>query len=304
MLGEGAARGFAHLGVDRALYESGTPVDWLGGASIGAVMAAGMATGLEPGIVIERARKAFVDGKPFGDVTVPIISFLRGRRMERLIDAQLPGEIEDLPVPFFCVSSNLGNGRVQVHDRGSLPRSLRASVSLPGIFPPAVINGELSVDGGILDNLPVDLMRARPVGRVIAVDLSSRKDYTVNYDSVPSPWRVLAGRILPLSTRYRVPSPVALMSMAMSIGAIGSARAAGARASADLLVRPPVGGFSFTEVRNLTASSKSVIAKRRRRLPRVGRRRAESKLLGRGADRAGGTCSIQSGSGGSRVLLC
>jgi predicted acylesterase/phospholipase RssA/CRP-like cAMP-binding protein len=248
VLGGGAARGFAHLGVYRALYESGTPVDWLGGASIGAVMAAGMATGLEPGIAIERARKAFVDGKPFGDVTVPIISFLRGRRMERLIDAHLPGEIEDLPVPFFCVSSNLGNGSVQVHDRGSLPRSLRASVSLPGIFPPAVINGQLSVDGGILDNLPVDLMRARPVGRVIAVDLSSRKDYTVDYESVPSPWRVLAGRMLPLSTRYRVPSPVSLMLMAMSIGTIGSARAAGARA--DLLVRPPVGGFSFTEVRN------------------------------------------------------
>jgi predicted acylesterase/phospholipase RssA len=248
VLGGGAARGFAHLGVYRALHESGIRVDWLGGASIGAVMAAGMATGLEPGIAIERARKAFVDGKPFGDVTVPIISFLRGRRMERLIDAHLPGEIEDLPVPFFCVSSNLGNGSVQVHDRGSLPRSLRASVSLPGIFPPAVINGQLSVDGGILDNLPVDLMRARPVGRVIAVDLSSRKDYTVDYSSVPSPWRVLAGRALPLSRRYRVPSPVSLMLMAMSIGTIGSARAAGARA--DLLVRPPVGGFSFTDVRN------------------------------------------------------
>jgi NTE family protein len=167
--------------------------------------------------------------------------------MERLIEEHLPGQIEDLPVPFFCVSSNLGNGSVQVHDRGSLPRALRASVSLPGIFPPAVVNGQLAVDGGILDNLPVDLMRGRPVGRVIAVDLSSRKDYTVDYESVPSPWRVLAGRAFPLAKRYRVPSPVALMLMAMSIGAIGSARAAGARA--DLLIRPPVGGFSFTDVR-------------------------------------------------------
>jgi predicted acylesterase/phospholipase RssA/CRP-like cAMP-binding protein len=247
VLGGGAARGFAHLGVYRALHEAGVRVDWLGGASIGAVMGAGMATGLEPGIALERARVAFVEGRPFGDVTVPIISFLRGRRMERLIDEHLPGQIEDLPIPFFCVSSNLGNGTVQLHDRGSLPRALRASVSLPGIFPPAVVNGQLAVDGGILDNLPVDLMRGRPVGRVIAVDLSSRKDYTVDYDSVPSPWRVLAGRTLPLSRRYRVPSPVSLMLMAMSIGAIGSARAAGARA--DLLIRPPVGGFSFTDVR-------------------------------------------------------
>jgi predicted acylesterase/phospholipase RssA/CRP-like cAMP-binding protein len=247
VLGGGAARGFAHIGVYRALYEAGMRVDWLGGASIGAVMAAGMATGLDPDEVTRRARRAFVDGRPFGDITVPIISFLRGRRMERLINEHLPGEIEDLPVPFFCVSSNLGNGTVHVHERGSLPRALRASVSLPGIFPPAVVDGQLAVDGGILDNLPVDLMLARPVGKVIAVDLSSRKDYTVSYDSVPSPWRVLAGRVIPLSRRYRVPSPVSLMLMAMSIGAIGSARAAGARA--DLLIRPPVGGFSFTDVR-------------------------------------------------------
>jgi len=248
VLGGGAARGFAHLGVYRALHEAGIPVDWLAGASIGAVMAAGLATAPDPADAIARARKAFVDGKPFGDITVPIISFLRGRRMERLINANLPGQIEDMPVPFFCVSSNLGNGTVQVHEQGPVPLALRASVSLPGIFPPAVVNGQLAVDGGILDNLPVDLMRARPVGRVIAVDLSSRKDYTVNYESVPSPWRVLAGKVVPMARSHRVPSPVSLMLMAMSIGAIGSARAAGARA--DLLVRPPVGGFSFTDVRN------------------------------------------------------
>jgi predicted acylesterase/phospholipase RssA len=230
------------------MHEAGVPVDWLGGASIGAVMAAGLATAPDPAEAIARARKAFVEGKPFGDITVPIISFLRGRRMERLINANLPGEIEDMPVPFFCVSSNLGNGTVQLHDRGSVPRALRASVSLPGIFPPAVVNGQLSIDGGILDNLPVDLMRARPVGRVVAVDLSSRKDYAVSYEAVPSPWRVLAGKLLPMTGRHRVPSPVSLMLMAMSIGALGAARAAGARA--DLLVRPPVGGFSFTDVRN------------------------------------------------------
>jgi predicted acylesterase/phospholipase RssA len=124
---------------------------------------------------------------------------------------------------------------------------LRASVSLPGIFPPAVIGDQLAVDGGILDNLPVDLMRRRPVGRVVAVDLSSQKNYTVSYDAVPSPWQVLASRMLPFSKKVRVPGTISLMLMAMSIGALSSARAAGARA--DLLIRPPVGGFSFTDVR-------------------------------------------------------
>lgn len=247
VLGGGAARGFAHIGVYRAMYEAGIPIDWLGGASIGAVMGAGMATGLDPDTVTQRARIAFVDGKPFGDLTFPIVSFLRGRRMEKLIDEHLAGQIEDLPLPFFCVSSNLSNGTVSVHDRGSLPRALRASVSLPGIFPPAVIGNQLAVDGGILDNLPVDLMRARPVGRIVAVDLSSQKNYTVSYDAVPSPWQVMAGRFLPFTKKHSVPGTVSLMLMAMSIGAIGTARAAGARA--DLLIRPPVGGFSFTDVR-------------------------------------------------------
>ncbi|MGB5104200.1 MAG: patatin-like phospholipase family protein [Steroidobacteraceae bacterium] len=247
VLGGGAARGFAHLGVYRALCEAGTPVDWLGGSSIGAVMGAGMAGGLEPGEVISRARTAFVHGKPFGDITLPIVSFVRGRRMERLIDQHLGGDIEDLPVPFFCVSSNLGQGTVTVHERGSLPQALRASVSLPGVFPPAVIGRQLAVDGGILDNLPVDLMRERPVGRVVAVDLTSRRTYEVDYDAVPSPWAVLAGRFLPITKRYRVPGAVSLMLMAMSIGTMAATRAAALRS--DLLIRPKVGGFSFTDVR-------------------------------------------------------
>ena len=223
------------------------PVDWLGGSSIGGVMAASMATGSEPAEVIGRAHEAFVRGKPFGDITLPIISFLRGRRMERLIDEHLAGDIEDLPLPFFCVSSNLGQGTVQVHDRGSLTRALRATVSLPGIFPPAVINRQLAVDGGILDNLPVDLMRGRPVGHIVAVDVTTRRDYAVDYDSAPSPWAVLAGRALPLGRRYRVPSPVSSMLMAMSIGTMAATRAAGQRA--DLLIRPAVDRFSFTDVR-------------------------------------------------------
>ena len=246
VLGGGAARGFAHLGVYRALLEAGIPVDWVGGSSIGAVMGAVMAAGLEPGEAIARAHKAFVDGKPFGDVTLPIISLLRGRRMERLIKQHLSGEIEDLPLPFFCVSSNLGQGTVQVHDRGSLPQALRASVSLPGIFPPAVIDRQLAIDGGILDNLPVDLMRERPVGRVVAVDVSSRRNQNVEYDAIPSPWQVLVGRVFPYFKRTRVPNPMSLMLMAMSIGTLEASRIACERA--DIVIRPPVGGFSFTDV--------------------------------------------------------
>ena len=247
VLGGGAARGFAHLGVYRALVEAGMPIDWIGGSSIGAILGAGMSVSEDPALVIDRARAAFVGGKPFGDVTFPIVSFLRGRRMERLIDEYLGGQIEDLAIPFFAISSNLGNGNVQVHERGSLPRALRASASLPGVFPPTVVDRQLTVDGGILDNLPVDVMRDRPVGRIVAVDVTARRNYEVDYDVVPSPWTLLAGRMLPFAKRHRVPGTLSMLLMAMSIGTMESSLRAGQRA--DLLVQPSLAGYGFTDVK-------------------------------------------------------
>ncbi len=247
VLGGGAARGFAHLGAYRALVEAGVPVDWLGGASIGAILAAGVAAVPDPHEAIAKARRAFVDGKPFGDVTLPIVSLLRGRRMQRLIEEFLPGDVEDLPTPFFCVSSNLAAGTLHVHRRGSLPQALRASAAVPGVFPPVVHEKQLVVDGGLLDNLPVDRMREQPVGRVIAVDVAARRHTEVDYDAVPSPWAIWAGRRLPFARRYRVPSAMSMLLTSMTIGSMQSSRAAAARA--DLLIRPAVGEFGFTDVR-------------------------------------------------------
>jgi predicted acylesterase/phospholipase RssA/CRP-like cAMP-binding protein len=251
VLGGGAARGFAHLGVYRAMCEAGIGVDWIGGSSIGAVMGSAIALDLPPDEAIRRARAAFVDGKPFGDMTLPVVSLLRGGRMERLIGEYLGGMIEDLPLPFFCLTSSLGSGQSRFHDRGSLPAALRASVSLPGVFPPAVIDGQLYIDGGILDNLPVDRMRGRPVGRVLAVDVTARQTYEVDYASVPSPWKVLAGRYLPFSRRYRVPGFLSVVLKAAEVGTMAAAREAGQRA--DLLVRPDVSRFSLTNVKAFEA---------------------------------------------------
>ena len=76
-------------------------------------------------------------------------------------------------LPFFCVSTNLTRSRVEVHDRGDAGTAIRASVAIPGILPPVPFDGELLVDGGVLNNLPCDIMRATgAVHRLIAVDLS------------------------------------------------------------------------------------------------------------------------------------
>lgn len=247
VLGAGAARGFAQVGVYRALVEAGIPIDWVGGTSIGGIMAAAIALDRRPDDVTAQVREAFVGGKPFGDLTVPVMSLLRGRRMERLLKAQLDMQIEDLPIPYFCVSSMLDGTRTNVHERGSLIDALRASAALPGMLPPVVVDGRLAIDGSVINSLPVDVMKEKLVGKVIAVDLSSRRDYLVDYEELPSPWAVLRGRLLPFTRRHRVPGLASTLLKATEIGTM--ARTKELCKQADLLLQPPVGGFSMTEVK-------------------------------------------------------
>ena len=158
VLGGGGARGFAHLGVWRALAELGVEVDVIGGASIGAPLGAGMAMRIAPDEFIARAVELFHD---LLDYTVPVVSLVKGARITRNI-ASVFGDIDvrDLWLPFFCVSTNLTRSRVEVHDRRDLATAIRASVAIPGIFPPVPFDGDLLVDGGVLNNLPCDVMRA------------------------------------------------------------------------------------------------------------------------------------------------
>ncbi len=245
VLGGGGARGFAHVGVYRALCEHEIPIDWVGGSSIGAVFAAGIAMGWDPRKVEEEARHSFVKGNPFGDFTVPLVALLRGRRIDRLAQRSFSGDIEDMLIPYFCVSSDLSAARLTVHERGELWRAIRASVSLPGVLPPAVEAKHLAIDGGILNNLPVDIMLDRSVGKVIAVDLSAGKEYEVDYLEIPSPLQIMLSR-LPFTRKLQVPGIVTLMMKATVMASAIHSRSV--RSEASLLLNPPVGRFGLLAV--------------------------------------------------------
>lgn len=247
VLSGGAARGFAHLGVYRAMDELGIPIDWLGGTSIGAIMSFAIALDLDVEEAIASVRTAFVVGRPFSDYTLPLISLLRGGRMRRLSQAHFPGVIEDLPLPCFCISSNLGTGAANIHERGSVWQAICASAALPGVMPPTIHDGQLAVDGAMLNNLPVDVMQEKLVRHVVAVDLTSRQQVDVTYDEVPSPWAVLAGLLLlPFSKRYGVPGAATTILKATELGT--RRRVLELAARADLLLRPPVHSFSMLSV--------------------------------------------------------
>lgn len=247
VFGGGGARGYAHLGVYRALLELGIPVDWVGGASIGSIFGAPVAADWPYEKAYRIARQSFVKGKPFSDYTLPVAALIRGRRMERELYANQDFQIEDMPLPFFCISSVLDSGELCLHESGNLSAALRAGAALPGVIPPAVVDRRLHIDGAVLNSLPVDIMLQKPVGKVIAVDLSSHKSYEVDYTSIPSPWAILAGRMLPFMRHYRVPSLATTILKATEIGTQQQVRAAGKRA--DLLLRPPVRQFGLTNVK-------------------------------------------------------
>jgi NTE family protein len=197
VLSGGGARGFAHLGVVRALREHGVPIDLVGGTSMGGILAAGVAADWNDAELVLRFRRSFVDTNPLSDFTLPFVSLVSGRKVGQLLRREL-GEIdiEDLPLPFFCVSSNLTTGRIAVHQHGPLWRWLRASVAIPGVLPPVFHGGEVYVDGGAMNNLPVDVMRAKGRGPVIGVDVGADRAFTTDIEATETPplWSLLFGR--------------------------------------------------------------------------------------------------------------
>ena len=178
VLSGGGARGFAHLGVIRALREAKVPLDFLGGASIGAVIAAGAAMGWSDEEMRQRYRRGFVDTNPVNDYTLPFIALTRGRKVSRLLEREY-GEvlIEDLPHPYFCVSANLTTGRLLEHRTGRVSQALRAAVAIPGVMPPVFDEQGVLVDGAAINNLPVDVMQQHAPGFVIGCDVGADRNF-------------------------------------------------------------------------------------------------------------------------------
>lgn len=194
VLSGGGARGFAHLGVIRALREAGQIIDYVGGCSIGAIIGAGLAAGWSDAEMRARYRDYLVTSNPLADWTLPVVSLRSGSRVSARLRAAFGQlRIEDLPLPFFCVSANLSEGALEVHEQGGLWQALRASSAIPGILPPVFTSGLVLVDGGVIDNLPVDEMRKRLAGDIIAVDVGGHYRLRTEVDETELPpwWRLL-----------------------------------------------------------------------------------------------------------------
>ncbi|MEO5852528.1 MAG: DHA2 family efflux MFS transporter permease subunit [Nocardioides sp.] len=174
VLAGGGARAFAHVGVLRELEDKGFHVDRVAGSSIGAIIAALHASGRTGAEMEEMCYAEWVRRKPFSDWGLPSTSLAKGRRVHSAL-VRAFGEhtvLEGLPRHLQTVSVDLASRSRQVHRRGRLVTAAQASARLPVLFAPMPQDdGRLLVDGGVLDNLPVDLLTERDEGPIVAVNI-------------------------------------------------------------------------------------------------------------------------------------
>lgn len=240
VLGGGGARGLAHLGVLQALDEAGVAVDAVGGTSMGAIIAASLAMGWTLAEIRARTIESFVGQNPLNDYTLPYLALTRGAKVDAGLASRF-GEavIEDLWLPFFCVSSNLTTGSAMVHRRGGLVQALRASIAIPGLLPPVCSPDGVLVDGGMMNNLPADVMALMERGPVLAVDVGS----DLAFQAMPvRTWRGRAIRKW-LRAPDSMPAIAPLLLRAATVSSDAQTMMAVSRAA--VVLKPPLSGIDL-----------------------------------------------------------
>jgi predicted acylesterase/phospholipase RssA/CRP-like cAMP-binding protein len=249
VLGGGGARGLAHIGVLQALEEAGVPVDVIGGTSMGSAMAAAYARGWAPQRILEFASKTFTDTNAVRDLDFPMISILAGRKLNRQLQSFFQKiDIADLWLPYFCISASLSEGEMVVHDRGLLWEKVRASCSLPGIFPPVWSDGQLLVDGGVMNNVPMDIMENRcNGGTIIAVNVGGggAKEFDDSKHWNASGWSLLRQRFSRKSQNKRIANILDVMLWSTTISSKRYLQQLVDAGRVDLYLTPPVQDFQL-----------------------------------------------------------
>jgi NTE family protein len=252
VLGGGGARGFAHAGVIRALLECGVPIDCVGGVSMGALAGASLASGMGHEESVAVFRRIFRDTRAKTSYTWPVVSVFDPARGERALD-EIFGDrrIEDLWLSYFCIASNITSAEMKIYREGPLAAAVRASGSFPGLLPPVPVDGDLLVDGGLFNNLPIDVMRALHEGPIVACDVSREVELRVDpaLRRAPTPFQVFFSRLRGAGERIRFPGVASVLMRSLECREV--AQKAEWRRAATLYLTPPTGDFGLTALERL-----------------------------------------------------
>ncbi len=149
-------------------------------------------------------RDAFVNTSPLDDVVVPFISMVSGKKVDERLQRHFGDVmIEDMPLPYFCLSSNLTSGALKVHKTGLLRTALRASISLPGVLPPVIEDGQVLVDGAVMRSFPATMMRNTHLGTVIASMSRGARPRSEDADPAEKPGQLVRARRMAARSAHR-----------------------------------------------------------------------------------------------------
>ena len=254
VLAGGGARGFAHAGVLEVLEREGVVFDRVGGTSIGACFAALAAMALPAAEVKRAACQIFVEsGSPTGDYNLlPMVSLIKGNKAYRLTEEAIArdhvagADVRDTWLPWFGITGNYFTGEQTILERGDFARAIMASLSIPGAFPPMPIDGQLYVDGGTVNNMPVDVMERRGAATIVAVDLTSDTVKSVDYDRIPSSAALLRDRLRGRRKR-RIRAPGLAEILLQSAVLHSTHHQQTMRDHADFCIRPDLSGVRLLD---------------------------------------------------------
>ncbi|MDG5788309.1 patatin-like phospholipase family protein [Evansella sp. AB-P1] len=185
-LGSGGSRGFAHVGVLKVLKDNGIKIDYIAGSSMGALIGVLYGAGYEPSMLEKMAIQ--FRRKYLFDFTVPKMGFVKGDKAKQLVQMLVNNkQLEDLKPEVAVVATELLKGKKVVFKTGEISQAVRASIAIPGIMVPETINGKLYVDGGVVDRVPVSVVKEMGADIIIASDVSyfyQKEEITSIYDVI------------------------------------------------------------------------------------------------------------------------
>ena len=251
ILSGGGAFGTAHMGVIKALLEVGVEFDYVGGTSMGAAMAAAYAMGRAPNEVIDVVETIFVKNKAMSRLAVPRFGLIAHHDFDEQLKIHFEGlNVEDLPIGFFCVTTNLSYNEMSVVREGPLWEAVRKSTSIPAIFPPFVdANGEVFIDGALMDNSPIATMHQIKPGPNLVLDFYNPAPWIVRakYADLPKRIKSLTGMLRRgKNGRMRFPSIFRVLSRTMVLNSHYRQQDA-LRATDISLVLRPIRGMGFLD---------------------------------------------------------
>jgi len=253
VFGGGGLRCWAHLGALRALMKLNIPIDAIGGSSAGAIVAAyyAMRQSLQDPLDLRELSKLTRQSISLKNLTWPSASLFNGKHYtQKLQEIFKKVRIENLWIPCFCISTNLAKNKQIISRKGSLWKIIRSSTAVPLVLPPVVIKGQLYIDGGLLNNLPVDIMKKMLLnrGKVIAIELT-RANEDINYYKFPTIlpfFMTMLAKFKLINKDFKFPYLIDTFLKSLLAGS--SAKQEENAALADVLIAPDLSKFSFLGV--------------------------------------------------------